>query len=108
LTLDLFVQMHHIDGMPLGRIARSVGVSRQTVSRLAEDYDLDVRPSGRPQQTHVDRDWLYEQYVNRCRTLPELAAEHGVSTTTMARWAKIYEIPLRPRGRRPRETVVLP
>jgi transposase-like protein len=68
------------------------------MTRLAADYSIDLRDGG-PVATHpVDRDWLYREYVTGGRSLPELAREQGVSATTMARWAKSYGIPMRPRG----------
>jgi hypothetical protein len=46
----------------------------------------------------ISRDWLYDQYVNHQRTLPDLAQDTGMSTANMARWATFHGIPLRPRG----------
>jgi hypothetical protein len=54
--------------------------------------------SGRYGTAVIDRDWLYEQYVDRGRTLPDLAREKNMSTANMARWAHHHQIPLRPRG----------
>lgn len=88
------------DHQSLTAIAEDVGVSRQTVARLATEYGIPVRRGrgGIRNRNGVDRDWFFEQYVTRGRTLPELAAEKGISPTTMARWAHRLDIPLRPRG----------
>ncbi|MGL6236435.1 MAG: hypothetical protein ACRC20_13940 [Segniliparus sp.] len=82
----------------LRQIARSAGVSRQVTTRLARDCGIPLNPPGRRSQITVDRGWLHEQYVQRRRTLPEIAAEIGTSTSSVARWAKKHSIPLRPRG----------
>ncbi|MBB4854032.1 hypothetical protein HNP40_001412 [Mycobacteroides chelonae] len=75
------------------------GVERKAVSRLAARYGIDARPPGRSRQHKVvERDWLYTQYVINGRTLPELAAETGMSTPNMARWAKVHHVPMRGRG----------
>ena len=84
--------------MSLHDIAATVGVSRQTIARLAVDYGLPLRQPGRHARTTIDRDWLYDQYVNKHRALPDIAKEAGMSTANIARWAKRYAIPLRGRG----------
>ena len=84
--------------MSLRDIAATVGVSRQTIAHLAHDYDLPLREPGLHARTTIDRDWLYDQYVNKRRTLPDIANEAGMSTANMARWAKKHAIPMRARG----------
>jgi hypothetical protein len=55
-------------------------------------------PQGYTRKGAIDRDWLLEQYVDRGRTLPDLARKKNMSTANMARWAHFHQIPLRPRG----------
>lgn len=95
---EAFIERYELCGMSLAEIADQAGVSRQTVARLAADYQIETRKPGRATKYTVDPDWLYSQYVTHQRPLPDLARERGVSTTTMARWAKTYGVPLRPRG----------
>lgn len=95
---EAFIERYELCGMSLAEIADQAGVSRQTVARLAADYQIETRKPGRATKYTVDPDWLYTQYVDHQRPLPDLARERGVSTTTMARWAKTYRVPLRPRG----------
>jgi len=84
----------------LQQIAGLSGFSRQILVRLAETYDIPLRDGRQDYDTHgtIDRDWLFEQYVNHRRTLPDLAWEKGMSVANMSRWAHRYSIPLRPRG----------
>lgn len=42
---------------------------------------------------HIDKDWLYEQIVNKNRTYYEIGNELGCSYSTIAKKAYIYEIP---------------
>jgi DNA-binding transcriptional LysR family regulator len=81
-------------------IAKQTGFSRQTLTRLAAEYDIALRegPQDYKRKGVIDRDWLYEQYVGHGRTLPDLAREKNMSTANMARWAHLHRIPLRPRG----------
>ncbi|MEB3020032.1 hypothetical protein [[Mycobacterium] crassicus] len=95
---EAFIEHYELCGMSLAEIADQAGVSRQTVARLAADYQIETRKPGRATKYTVDPDWLYTQYVDHQRPLPDLARERGVSTTTMARWAKTYGVPLRSRG----------
>lgn len=78
-------------------IADGLGVSRQTITRLAREYGIPLQ-QGRRSHHPVDREWLFDQYVTCRRPLPELAHEMGVSTASMNRWAHELGIPLRPRG----------
>jgi DNA-binding transcriptional LysR family regulator len=84
----------------LSDIAKQTGFSRQTLTRLAAEYDITLRegPQDYKRKGVIDRDWLFEQYVNHGRTLPDLAREKNMSTANMARWAHLHQIPLRPRG----------
>jgi hypothetical protein len=84
----------------LHAIAKQTGFSRQTLTRLAAEYGITLRegPADYKRKAVIDRDWLYEQYVDRGRTLPDLAREKNMSTANMARWAHHHQIPLRPRG----------
>jgi TniQ protein len=81
-------------------IANQTGFSRQTLARLAAEYHIALRqgPQDYKRRGVIDRDWLLQQYVDRGRTLPDLAREKNMSTANMARWAHLHEIPLRPRG----------
>jgi hypothetical protein len=76
------------------------GFSRQTLTRLAADYGIEVRegPQDYKRKGVIDRDWLLEQYVNRGRTLPDPAREKNMSAANMSRWAHHQQIRLRPRG----------
>jgi AraC-like DNA-binding protein len=81
-------------------IAKQTGFSRQTLTRLAAEYGIALRkgPQDYKRKGVIERDWLFEQYVDRGRTLPDLAREKNMSTANMARWAHFHQIPLRPRG----------
>ncbi|MBS2964767.1 TniQ family protein [Actinocrinis puniceicyclus] len=100
LPADEFSRLYRDQRQSLRQIARLVGCSRQTLARLAGEYGIVLRegPQDYKRRGTVGREWLYEQYVIRCRTLPDLAREKGMSTSNMARWARTHDIPLRARG----------
>ncbi|MBB5913931.1 uncharacterized protein YerC [Nocardia transvalensis] len=98
LPHELLIDMYERQGASLAEISTRTGFSRQVVARIARSYGITVRAPGRRARQTVDETWLYDQYVTHQRTLPELAEEAGMSTANMARWAKRYAVPLRPRG----------
>lgn len=98
LPRERLAELYESERMSLRDIAATVGVSRQSIARLARDYGLPLRGPGLKARTTINRDWLYDQYVNKRRALPDIAQEAGMSTANMARWAKTHTIPMRPRG----------
>jgi len=98
LPRETFVRLYQGQRISLRDIAARAGVSRQTVTRLARDYNIALRAPRQARHT-INRDWLYNQYVTKRRALPDIAREYGMSTANMARWAKSHGIPMRSRGR---------
>ena len=98
LSRERLADLYDRERMSLNDIAATVGVSRQTIARLARDYGLPLREPGLHARTTIDRDLLYDQYVNKHRALPDIAQEAGMSTANIVRWAKRHAIPLRGRG----------
>jgi AraC-like DNA-binding protein len=104
LTAKHLARLYLVERKGLQDIAAEVGVGRSTITRLAREYGLPLRPAQRRAHPMVDRDWLYEQYVTEGRTLKDIAGECGMSSSVMCRQAKKLEIPLRP-YRRPSERI---
>ncbi|MEU8830249.1 TniQ family protein [Streptomyces sp900116325] len=100
LPKKTFARLYLDQHKSLNQIATLTGISRQTLTRLAHEYDIPLRagPQDYRRRGTIERDWLIEQYVRCRRTLPDLAREKGMSTANMARWAHIHNIPLRGRG----------
>ncbi|MDH6128238.1 LysR family transcriptional regulator [Kitasatospora sp. GP82] len=86
--------------LSLKTIARRHEVSSPVIARLAHEYGITLRQQGEHMRRHeaISREWLFEEYVTKGRTLPEIARDKGMSGSNMARWAHIHRIPLRPRG----------
>jgi transposase-like protein len=97
LPRDELAELYFNQRLSLHEIGRRVGVSSQTVSRLAREYGISLWKGRRP-RTVIDRAWLYEQYVTRRRNLSDLGRETGTSATTTRRWASSFGIPIRGGG----------
>ncbi|MFG2329837.1 hypothetical protein ACGFMM_09430 [Streptomyces sp. NPDC048604] len=82
-----FTRLYLDEHRSLQQIATLTGFSRSVLTGLAKDYGIPLRegPKDYKRRGTVERDWLIEQYVHRCRTLPDLAREAGMSTANMAR-----------------------
>src|SRR4029079_16556209 len=78
-------------------IAARYHADRKTVAALAHQYGIDTRHKPRLHD-EIDRDWLYTEYVVHRRTLPDLAAEKGMTAMNMSRWAPRHALPRRPPG----------
>ncbi|MFD8706261.1 TniQ family protein [Kitasatospora sp. NPDC059648] len=97
---ERFVRLYLDEHQSLNQMAALTGYSRSVLTALAHEYEVPLRegPQDYKRRGMVERDWLIEQYVHRRRTLSDLAAEKGMSTANMARWAKAHSVPLRSRG----------
>ncbi|MFJ4552695.1 TniQ family protein [Streptomyces sp. NPDC088817] len=94
-----FEELYVTQGQPLDQVATATGFTKTTLTRLAAEYGIPMRKRAdyKPRGV-VDRDWLFREYVENRRTLPELAREKGMSVMNMNRWAHAHGIPLRARG----------
>jgi hypothetical protein len=93
-----FVRIYHDERRSLREIAAHARVSRHTVSTLAQEYGIRLRPAHRCTRQNITRAWLYREYIIKQRALPELASQCNMSTVNMARWAHKHNIPVRRRG----------
>jgi hypothetical protein len=63
LPREKLVELYHGERNSLRNIGASIGVSRQTITRLARDYGIPLRELGRSATYDIDGDWLYDEYV---------------------------------------------
>ena len=107
LTPQDLTDLLHRDALTLRAIAARFGVPPKTVSALAHEYGLEV-PGVRPTlRSFIDPAWLRCEYVEKHRTLTDIAAEVGASLSAVSRFATRRGIPVirDPRVRRdPRPT----
>ncbi|WP_193241607.1 LysR family transcriptional regulator [Streptomyces phaeolivaceus] len=99
LSAGEFSRLYRQKRLSLQEISELTGFSRGTLTALALEYGIALRPAGgRPRHEMVERDWLLEEYVIQRRPLSELAQERGVSKATMCTWARLHRIPMRSSG----------
>lgn len=101
LPIERLRDLYEEQGLSVARIAELAGVSKQTVTRLADDYGIARRGILQSRTIHtrsVDRDWLWKEYVEDRRSLESIARDSGMSATTLRRQAGKLGIPLRARG----------
>ncbi len=98
LTPDRLNQLVNIEGRTFRDLARELGMHRRRLAELLRQGGYAVPPSQRRSKYKPKPEWLREQYLDRRRTLPDIAAELGTTAPNVALFAKEYNIPLRPRG----------
>jgi len=86
------------DQRSLRSIRSGTNISKHALSSALQRDGIPAPPPGRPKRITVDEGWLRAQYLDGHRTLPDIAAELGVSPTNLSRIARQHQIPLRPRG----------
>lgn len=91
-------------GRSVGEIAFEHGVARQTVGRVLAAEGVETRRGRR--RAAIDPEWLRKRYVVERRTIPEIAAEVGVTMTTINRHLEAADIPRRARGSASRATAI--
>jgi hypothetical protein len=77
------------------QIGARYGVDRKLIARCLRQAGITP---GRQPPVGLTASWLRQQYVGKGRTLDDLAAELNLSPSAVTRWARKYEIPIRPRG----------
>nr|WP_280475656.1 TniQ family protein [Nocardia asiatica] len=98
LPRHMFIELYRYQGLGLQEIAGRFSVSKSTITRLAQLYEIPLRRPGGRQRSKIPEDWLWCQYVTLGRTLPQVAAAAGMSTSAISRRAKKAGIPIRSPG----------
>lgn len=91
-------------GRSVGEIAFDHGVARQTVGRVLAAEGVETLRGRR--SAAIDPVWLRERYTVERHTIPEIAAEVGVTMTTINRHLEAAGIPRRARGSASRATAI--
>jgi hypothetical protein len=93
-----FLEREYVRGhRTIKQIAVQTSVPRYMVSDRVCALGFTLGRGGLP-AVDIDQGWLREQYLRRKRSFVAIAAELGVSDSTVARLATTYGIPARPSG----------
>ncbi|WP_351226088.1 LysR family transcriptional regulator [Streptomyces sp. NPDC002133] len=99
LNSATFARLYIDQRMSLRAIGELYGVQADVIRGIADEYKIPIRtPKEYRHRQEITREWLHEQYVTRRRTLADIAEETGMTMSNVAKWARMHEIPLRPRG----------
>lgn len=90
LSKEVLHELHGVQHLGCSAIGKRFGMSHSSVRRLADRYGVALKS----RSTHVEFDWLYENYVVARRTQTELCAELGISWPTLRKWINRYQLPL--------------
>jgi AraC-like DNA-binding protein len=82
----------------LRSIRTEAHVSEHALRSALQRDGIPIPPPGRASRVKIDEGWLRAQYLDRHRTLPDIAAELGMSPSNLARTAQRHRLPIRPRG----------
>lgn len=81
-------------------ISDECDVSMRTIGKWRDEFGLDKRDSGgyTDSAKHRDEEWLRQEYVEKGRSLWELADDCDAHADTIRRWLNRYDIETRDRG----------
>lgn len=98
LTPQRLHQLVVTEGRTLRSVKNEYGTAKHALRQAMERDGVPIPPAGRSSKVTADEAWLRREYLDRQRTLPDIAAELGTSPTNLSRIAHGYGIPVRRRG----------
>jgi len=86
------------EGNSQAEIAQRCNCGQKTVGRWLKKHGIETRPpAGGPLVEKLrDEKWLWGQYIEKQRTIAEIAQECGCGKSTVGRWLKKHDIKTRP------------
>jgi hypothetical protein len=93
LPADLLRDLYVRRGLSISELAMGYQVNRRRITMLATAYGIPLRDPKKPPPCITKR-WLREQYVRRSRSSEDLAAELGLTATTILSWCRRYDLPV--------------
>lgn len=84
----------------MDEIAEIVGCDSSLVSRALTSFDIPTRTPSEVQKKkiHVDKEWLWQEYIGKKTGSPEIAKKFGCSAVAIRNALKRFNIPIRTRG----------
>jgi hypothetical protein len=97
ITKEDLERLYLHERLPIRQIAARYHTSRPAIADVLRAHGIAIGHRPPPGMT---ADWLQQEYVEKSRSLAEIAREIGISHTGIKYWAKKYGIPIRSRGNR--------
>jgi hypothetical protein len=101
LAPDQLRDLYQQQRLSIHRISELAGCCKQVVHAALEMAGITIREAHRQRSLPITREWLEQEYVNKQRTLLDIARGLGTSRPRMTSYAKQWDIPLWPRGHTP-------
>lgn len=92
--------MHDISTDNIVAEVLSHGDINQTTEYEGKEYILQISVTKFENKLYRNREWLVENYINKNRTMADIADKANVTPATINQWLVKHEIPTRSRGRR--------
>ena len=92
--------MHDISTDNIVAEVLSHGDINQTIEHDGEQYILQISLKPFEGKWYRNREWLVDNYINKNRTMADIAEKANVTPATINQWLVKHEIPTRGRGRR--------
>jgi len=97
-----------VDKMSYKEIGKLIGTSEQPVKHWCKLHEIPVvryNESNSTVKTYLaDKDWLYDQHINKHKKISEIANEIGSSTSTVSLWIRKHGIPTNEANSYPRKS----
>jgi len=76
------------------------GDVKTTVELEGQEYIVEVSVKPFENKWYRNKAWLIDNYINKNRTMADIAEKANVTPATINQWLVKHEIPTRSRGRR--------
>lgn len=90
---DSLYDAYVCQGKDTQSVADMFGCSIQSVRKWLKDWGIRIRHSKRP--NICSKEWLTNAHITEKRPLAVIAAEVGVQQSTVAKWMRQFDIPVR-------------
>lgn len=93
IDIDYIVRRYN-EGVSSNEIAKEVGVSRATITNRLKAEGVAMNHKYHPEKDNLydDRDWLYNEYINKDKTMKEIADMFDISIAPIYTRLKKFEI----------------
>ena len=92
---DWLRREYHEKGRTIGSIADEFGMSKTGIAHWFDKHDIerrDQKEAQKPNKPYTDADWLMAEYVDKGRSMADIAGECDVTAATILKWIRRHDI----------------